>query len=264
MWHFHKIPKILHLYWGTSNPLPYLRYLTVETFIKHNPEWHIKVHYCSEVSSDVTWNTKENTNIYAGEDYFPLLKNFESVELIEKIFEDTFLKGAHDIHKSDFTRWEVLYKYGGFWSDFDILYLKSMNFLFENKIENKDSDTLLCVYSKDKVIDQVFPIGFFGGSIGNLLFKDCFGNSKLEYKKEKYQCLGAKHLRQIINNNKHKFTAICDECVYPIYYPELEQFLNQGKLTFKLNTIGFHWYAGSNINMKNFLELFLRTSEFNI
>lgn len=261
MWHFNNIPKILHLYWGTSKPLSYLRFLTVKTFLKYNPDWLIKVHYYEKNTKNITWKTQENNNSYTGDDYFSLLATLPSTKILRaNFFDNSFLESAHDVHKSDFLRWFCLYQDGGFWSDFDIFYLNSITNLKENTINNKNASTLLCKYSDGKTKFEVFPIGFFGGSKRNELFLNCTEKSRGYFDPDKYECIGAKMLRHAAK--KHPFTCLSDECVYPVFYKDLKTVLANNKIIPLTHTIGFHWYAGSNLMFDMENNVNLSTKEF--
>ena len=64
MWHLDKIPKILHVYWGGSS-LPKLRYLTIESFAKYNPDWEVRVYVPATPVEGHSWSTFEQK--YDGE-----------------------------------------------------------------------------------------------------------------------------------------------------------------------------------------------------
>ena len=50
------IPKIFHVYWG-GGVMPYIRFLTVKSFMKYNPDWEIMFWYPKYPSTHVTWPT---------------------------------------------------------------------------------------------------------------------------------------------------------------------------------------------------------------
>lgn len=242
MWHLNKIPKILHLYWGISRPLSYLRYLTVETFKKYNPDWDVIVYYPSSTKIiSPTWKTKENTESYVGKDYFYLLKDI--CNLVEVNFSDTVVDELHDVHKSDYLRWKVLSEHGGFWSDFDILYINKIDNLIANNIENASVDCLLC---KDTLF-HYFLIGFFGCSKNNLIISSCYKNS-IELNPTMYQSIGSKLLKKEVNNSS--WHNLDTSCVYPFSFRQVYMIPNSEFNFNNNNTIGVHWYAGSN-TMKN-------------
>ena len=63
------IPKKIYLYWGAS-PLSYLRYLTVASLSRLNPDWEITV-YTGGHNAPAEWTTGEQAGQYTGPDYLP-------------------------------------------------------------------------------------------------------------------------------------------------------------------------------------------------
>ena len=62
MWHLTNIPKIVHFYWGNEK-LSYLRYMSVYSFRKLNPDWKIKIHVPGALSMIApTWGSNEQKN----------------------------------------------------------------------------------------------------------------------------------------------------------------------------------------------------------
>ncbi len=146
-----ELPKILHLYWE-ERPMSYLQTLTVETFHRKNPGWEIQVHIPLQ---------KENSPAkyipdYVGVDYFPEIRKLKYVNII---YEDLKKYGIdeklHNILRSDILRYHLLYNVGGVWSDFDVLWLKSMEYL--NKIP---------VVGSVRVSDMGFSVCQFHGTSG--------------------------------------------------------------------------------------------------
>ncbi len=125
MWHLTDIPKIAHFYWATSN-LPWVRYLAVETFRKHNPEWEIIMHRPTTLT-DVSEKATEK----GIEDWWPKLEQLGVKTLVLDVpqavgIDFSFHPDAYirDVHYSDFAYMHLLYKYGGLWANMDIVFLK--------------------------------------------------------------------------------------------------------------------------------------------
>ncbi len=52
-------PHILHVYCGGNN-LSWLRYMTIISFKKYNPEWTVNLYVPKKpFKGKITWNTKE-------------------------------------------------------------------------------------------------------------------------------------------------------------------------------------------------------------
>jgi hypothetical protein len=284
MWHLTKIPKIIHFYWGNEK-LSYLRYLSVYSFRKLNPDWHIKIHVPAVLSTDLpAWNTMHQKNIKIDKDYFDRLEELD-VEIIEQDFSEDFDNSAHEVHKCDFLRWKVLAEEGGVWSDIDILYVKPISDLIEN-VEEESADIFLCNFKKSK-----HAIGFLMSSENNSFFRKLSELAQANYDKTVYQCIGSKlidynyHSRVRIRKAFGKETAVCfidpasvytlQEAQIPMFFtPPNDELLS---LIDSLGIIGFHWYAGhplsqefesrldeSNVDQfDNFLTAIIKIKEYN-
>ena len=287
MWHLTKIPKIVHFYWGNEK-LSYLRYLSVLSFRKLNPDWKIKIHIPAVLNTDPPpWDTMHQKNIKINKDYFDQLKHL-NVEIITQDFSNDFDNNAHEVHKCDFLRWKVLSEEGGVWSDIDILYVKSMDELAENLDEEyqKSIDIFLCCFRKSK-----HAIGFLMSAGNNIFYRKLYELAKENYDKTKYQCIGSK----LIDYNYHSQVKIRKAfgrdtsvyfidpaSVYSLQEAEIPTFFSPpSSETIDLinapNIIGFHWYAGhplaqefeSQLDLENvdqfdnFLSRIIKIKEYN-
>ena len=148
---------------------------------------------------------------------------------------------------------KLLNKYGGLWSDIDILYTKPMCELPENTLENNHIDTALCPLMGAKK----HTVGFLLSSKKNNFFQFISRLARKQYTPTLYQCMGS----DLINSRfetfeslqkrfrKNNFLFLKKNCVYSITSKEIEMFYQainsstQKKLSSK-GTIGFHWFAG--------------------
>ena len=80
-----KIPKIFHIIWIGPNPYPFGEYK--ESWLKHNPHWELKY-----------WNNDNLPDLY-NQKIFDLIPSWAG--------------------KADILRYELLYRYGGLYSDAD-------------------------------------------------------------------------------------------------------------------------------------------------
>jgi hypothetical protein len=112
------IPKTLFLYWG-GQPLSWLRYQTIKSFKKHNPDWKVRVFGPVEATKGGEWATEEQRHTYEGKDYMPKFETFDP-SLVG------FTNVISEVYKSDLFRLWALYEYGGAYADFDILFTKPM------------------------------------------------------------------------------------------------------------------------------------------
>ena len=166
-WSLDKIPKIANFYWGSSK-MSFMRYMTIKSFRKHNPDWSVHLYTPQHISTGTTWRKFDNhhqndsSDYKSEEDYFSQLLSEEPIKIIKVDFSKTVIgSSASEPHKSDFLRWNVLYQKGGLWSDMDIVYHKSMNDLYFNNYENSQTD-LIVSYDERHIENGVnlTPIGF--------------------------------------------------------------------------------------------------------
>src|SRR5271157_5451473 len=129
----HNIPKILHLFWGRVNPLSKLQIYTVLSFRKFNPDYKIKI-WVNSIPCE-KWDMGDiKLPEYTGKDYFNCLYDIENVEIIDLDFQKVYRipNLYNDVWRSDLFRYVILYEEGGFWSDFDVIWLNSIDKIEEN------------------------------------------------------------------------------------------------------------------------------------
>lgn len=249
MWHLDKIPKVVHLYWG-NDTISFLRYLTVLSFRKFNPNWKIKVYYPhKKYVGDRTWNSREHNIVFSGPNYYDQLMDID-IEHIEIDFSELGLNNdIPETFKSDFLRWYILSTEGGLWSDFDIIYIKTMDDLYLNRNFNNQIDTMLCI-NEDR---EYHSIGFLLASAGNELFRLIHEQSYYCLNLKHYQSIGSKLLKYHIPNMgsiNSKFKTIHAvnlkmEVVYPSPINRITAIFNSNhQQIITDDTLGIHWFAG--------------------
>ena len=172
MWYLNKIPKIAHFYWGNPT-LPYLRYLTIYSFYKFNPDWEIRFYYPKYPYTINTWKSKEQRYKFIGKDYYAELRKLP-IKIIEFDMKNIGISNdISEVFKSDYLRWFLLATVGGLWSDMDIIYFKPMNTLINNKEEKKEIDTLIsiCKEGYRNKFKYHHSIGFMLASADNVYYQ---------------------------------------------------------------------------------------------
>lgn len=152
------IPKICHLIW-TKSPMSLLQLFTVMTFHKYNPDWKIIVHLIEQHPSQLGRNTYASE--YTGPNYFKNLIALEyvHVELVD-LDKAKIGRDKHGILVSDILRLQILYERGGVYSDFDMLWLRSMDDWSNIECAGNpfDFETTVCLYEEGRA-------RFYNGSI---------------------------------------------------------------------------------------------------
>jgi hypothetical protein len=233
--------KIAHFYWG-GGPLSFLQHLTIVSFKKHNPNWKIFL-WMPKVINPIlpTWETVEQVERYIGQDYLEETKKLCKVKTID--FEKLGASRLHEVQKSDFIRWHILYKYGGVWSDMDILYVKPLPDL--------EFDATVCYDGEHHLI------GFYMAEPEQQLYLDIFEEAKnrivAPYSKD-YQFLGSRMLKSMffgimtLNKvySKSKILNLPMDLVYSYTsdQPDVEELFFGSEDRTTKNTIGIHWFNG--------------------
>lgn len=241
------IPKILHLYWGRNNPLSFLRYMTVVSFAQLNPDWQIKVHYPKDVHAEITWSSPEHqVNMSNVDDYFDMLIEVPRCEICLTDMDDP-IAGLAEVMRSDLVRWKLLAEQGGWWSDFDILFVKPMANL-------KLDDFISVVGSYQKQIRSEvkhWSIGFLGSDAGDFakdFFEKVLRNAQAACDPKKYQSCGQFAYTPVQEKwFGHKCLFVLPSTiVYPIQWWDLCN-LYSGRVRRRVaqDTIGIHWFGGS-------------------
>ena len=248
MWHLTKIPKILHVYYGGGS-LSYLRYLTVKTFNKFNPEWIIKVHAPKFPHVLKSWSSFEQKyQINIKKDYFSDLKDIPNTKIIYWDFNKLGLSNdMSEVHKSDFLRWFLLGKEGGLWSDMDIIYFKGVDKLEFNSPLNTNLDTCVSIYSYGH------SIGFMLSAPQNHYYLTLWKKARKCFDSNNYQSIGSilcnKYFPTIdsIKNQlpRNNPINIPMSTVYPYNAGQIKEIFSMGDLgKYTKDSIGLHWYAG--------------------
>jgi len=239
------VPKILHIYWG-GGKLIYLRYLTVKSFVKHNPDWQIIFWYPKEPFKGRSWGIGQNyqyLNEDVCKDYLPDLLKLPITKMSVDFASLGFRNNMAEIHKNDYIRISALNLYGGVWSDMDIIYFKPLIELKVNKEENRDKETYVCIS------DYGHSTGFNMAISGSQFFAALSDLVSKEYRSNVYQCWGPdifnkyyKTFEQIPNAVNFDMDVVYAHCCTQVW-----ELLKPSTPRFTEGSIGCHWYAGNEV-----------------
>ena len=138
---FDSIPKIIWTYWHEPK-LPSLLKKFINTWKKHNPNFKIII--------------LNNKNI----------KTFLPTEDLD-ILNDK--KNKTPTRFSDIVRYDILYKYGGIWSDISIICLKSYNSILK-KMKNKNLEYYGYLHNDNPHKDKTLISSWFFVCVPNSIF----------------------------------------------------------------------------------------------
>ncbi len=238
--------------------MSFLQFLTVKSFITHNPDWQIELYTPVKPFYEHTWQTQEQKDLYRGKDYLSRVYSLEININVVDFAEIGFRNDLPEVMKADYLRYYMLGKYGGLWSDFDILFFKPISKLsqfvsFEIVGDPENINTILCPVIKDHKL-KYHTIGLLMSSASNKFFSDLAHNCSKYLDISQYQSIGVTMLNKLfpsIAEIKNQYGTDINVLVLPhsCYLP-FEW--NETKFIFEElcptpimdHTIGLHWFNG--------------------
>lgn len=226
------IPKIAHFIWNEETPLSYLRFMTIETFKKHNPDWEVMFWLVSGCKLTKTWEGSEKLEFFDKKQQKNYLNELKTDEIYTKKVENIAPNYA-----SDLIRWQVLYDFGGFYFDLDQIILNSFDELLTYDV----------VYGGQKIQ--------YSGVVG--MFKSCLAaknmieRTKNAIKTAKNYCDAGNWLWLDYVNKDGKqllseYQTFCTPQQY--FYPIEQSFMMKeyynGKKPDLKNAFAVHWFGG--------------------
>lgn len=153
-WHLNRIPKLMFGFWGTQE-FPWVRYLTLETFRKHHPDWQMILYHKPILDN--------YGNDYQGKSYWDKLDNL-GVEVreidVEKEMGVKFPNPYITIF-ADTMRYVALNWHGGFYIDLDNLFFRSLEDMPWNSVEHVNKDVFILTPPFHHIILGVQGSGFY-------------------------------------------------------------------------------------------------------
>jgi len=235
--------KIAHFYWG-GNPLSYLRFLTVKSFIVFNPDWEVRFYVPKVHNTKLPqWVSHSHKIRYTGHDYMADLRNLGVEPRIFDFHAAGFPNDIHEAQKSDFLRWHLLYHSGGFWSDTDVIFCKPLTY------EKFDQGDLCITADLDPV---VYYIAYIYSVKHNIFMGQILRAAKREsnFDKLNYQCLGNVLVKKCFPNPK----AL--NWIDPVVNLPVKRVRDISNIFEKRNavdmsrSVGLHWFGGHPMSTK--------------
>lgn len=188
----------MHFYVG-FDVLPYLRYCCIDSFSRLNPDWQVMLWRGSTVYNEPwSWSTHEQKlRSYQGPDYLSKLGNIETVNFNEIGFREQ----ANENFKSDWLRLWCLNRFGGYYADCDILFVKPM---FDDLLEYDFAIPY-------EAVGDYFSTAFLGSLPNNPILVDLASKAMELWNPESYQSAGTDLFRKVIGGwqGLYKYNLNC-------------------------------------------------------
>lgn len=259
------IPKIAHFIWVKNQPMSFMRYTTLWSFRKTNPDWIMKIHLVSmDLLKGKTWEEDMGSDYltpFNGKNYYDQLwklNNFGSKDTgpIKITYDNTtFNNITEPAAMSDILAWYLLATEGGVYFDMDILFIESLNPL-HNTCNNVDS-VITYGHSAPTCTDDYFSIGVMMSSGNNQMFKVIMQLAEENYCNSGYQSAGIKILEKYYHDldglenafPKQKIGLLPMIAFYALDWRMLDGIFCHNMIPYLKNVgaYGIHWYGGSNI-----------------
>ena len=249
------IPKRMYFFWS-SNIISWMRYMTLYSFRKMNPSWEIVLCLSQNNTCTTKWPGEHDFTSYKGINYFHKIKKLNII--IESVkFPDTFnaiIKSP--VHESDLYRYYKLYNDGGFYSDTDVLYFRSMDNIY-NEISECNANIVL--YTQR----DYTAIGFLAAEKDNAFYRDLMLSALDTTDVDACQAYGTdlfynfcgQHDVNDVIKSRYSEAIVFVIPMYLVYHLnswDIERAFSSsiGVEGFDIKSIGYHWYGGSPIAQK--------------
>jgi len=233
------IPNILHVFWGRNKKLSYLRYLTLTSFRRHNPDWEIRFHMSKNPQRVESWATGEQKqHEYLGDDYLKSVEDIHGLSFYEWDEKELDMQPeASEVLKSDVLRLYILSTVGGVWSDMDILYTKPLDIdhCFPGGLES-----YICRNGDS------YAIGFLASESNSMFYRKMFLTSLFRSRKEVYQSAGNQAFEAVRFFIPDSVGRIDPVHVYPIDWDDTYKLFSPRYKDMDISAqTGIHWFGGS-------------------
>jgi hypothetical protein len=239
------IPKIAFSFWE-GDQFTHLHYLTFQTFAKYNPDFTIIIYTSTKSNCDlVKWSSGEQsrqlTNIYDIHN----LKKIPNLELkhIDVEGEINYNKPLSSVWKSDIIRIMKLYEHGGFYIDFDTLFIgKIPESLFTFSQD-------LGVNTYENVINNAFLVARPKSPLVHIILQNILEILHSDSVKQTYQQFGPELITRLCINThlQQNLYFIPNVMTCPYIWNEMDKLFQSNIRQDTDETFCLHWYNGGAI-----------------
>jgi len=250
-----KIPHQAFFYWGGS-VLPYLRYMSLYSFRKFNPDWKIILYIPKGIPNKKDWCAVGDRNELNTEDYMDRLESL-GIHVVSFDMESIgFSNGLPEVQKSDVLRLYLLSTTGGLWSDLDIIYFRPVDAVLQ-----KTDHTAYFCYRCGAPTELPYPanspylyhsIGFLLGAPGNKHYSKLFEVAKSIISIDGGY-IGSPFYQRTVQMGSPDIYNLDIKVVYPTRLASLLFTKPAERLkrdVIQDGVMGLHWYGGATESLK--------------
>ena len=243
--------------------MSFIRYATLYSFRKLNPDWQIDLYVVQDNGLKKTWTGGQQQDFFAytKADYFDRVESL-GVNIIPWKIRDTEGVSWSDrvtiSQQSNFCKWQILGREGGLYLDMDILWTQPIEEYYQSV---KYYDIAICG-------SPYLSIGFLGSSPNCAFFQDAWRHAFEGFYPERYQTAGVENLYRMLGNPvwwelpgspveaiqqmypQLKVYNNPFELVYPWPHDRMEEVWQETHKELPDGCIGIHWYAGAGISQQ--------------
>lgn len=249
------IPKRIFFYWG-NRTMSWMRYMTLWSFRKFNPDWEMVLYFGNNNLDDKTWveHNEQDFHSFEGVDYSDRIAELNIKVIGWELKDNQTVKDYQPIkmgssHISNYLKWSKLHEEGGIYSDLDILYFRPMDEFYHNL---RYFDTAICQTA-------YISIGLLASRPDNDFFKDIFIQAMKKINISQYQSAGVNSVYALYGEGTNvletaklkyphlKFYNIPMDLIYHFGWNQVDNCIKNAFAIedFPEISIGYHWYAGA-------------------
>lgn len=248
-----EVPRRIAFFWA-GNRLSWMRYATLASFRRHNPDWAMRLYHCRAFGRRA-WTTGEaQDKPNVGE--YDVLETCRELRIELVSWYSSIGGNLSPVHLSDLCEWEYLAYRGGWFADMDILWTAPLDSVHDRI--RRDFDVGLHFGRRYVSIGLLFAVpdtAFMADVHWQALrlaadqgdYSSCGSNAV-------YAAIASHTVRQPQRHFRAIRAAYPDLHVCPIAgthvyqhdWKHVHQIFNESR-TLLPETVGIHWYGGSPI-----------------
>jgi len=242
------IPRIAFSFWE-GNQFTYMHYLTIYTFTKHNPDIKVVIYRTLDDNQPlIMWDSFEQKRILHNFYDINKLKDIPNVEFkyVDFAKELHYYNPISSVWKSDIIRIIKLYEHGGFYIDFDTLFIKKI----DESLFHIPHDVAFNTY--EGVINNAFMVARPKSDIIGTILHHILQRLYSQPMSKNYEQFGPALITELIlrTNLKNKVTFIQNEMTCPYLWNEMNTLFHSTRKQHTNKTFCIHWYNGGDVSRK--------------